>query len=93
MIERRRQAGGVARILSKRRAELPVVNILGGLRRRSRALALIRVVSDMFSLWWRALVSCTTQSRALRAGTVRTVRGVRWVWFHGGHGRGKLAGV
>lgn len=93
MVERRRQVGRVARILSERRAELPAVNVLGALRCRSRALALIGVVGGVFSQRWGAVVGYRAESRALRAGAVGRVRGIRWVGFHGGHGRGERAGV
>lgn len=93
MVERRRQVGRVARILSERRAELPAVNVLGALRWRSGALALIGVVGDVFPQRRRALVGYSAESRALRAGAVGRMRGIRWVGFHGGHGRGVRAGV
>lgn len=93
MIERRRQVGRVARILSERRAELPAVNVLGALGWRPGALALVGVVANVFSQRRRALVGYGAESRALRAGAVGRMRGVRWVGFHGGHGGGKRAGV
>ena len=93
MVKRRRQVGGVARILSERWAELPAVNVLGALRWRSGALALVGVMSDGLSQWWRALVDYSTEPRALRAGAVGRMRGIRWVGFHGGHGRREWAGV
>lgn len=93
MVERRRQVGGVARILSERWAELPAVNVLGALSWRSGALALVGVVSDGLSQRWRALVDYSTEPGALRAGAVGRMRGIGWVGFHGGHGRGERAGV
>lgn len=93
MVERRRQVARVTRILSERRAELPALNVLGALGWRSRALALIGVVVDVFSQRRRVLVGYSAESRALRAGAVGRMRGVRWIGFHGGHGRGERAGV
>lgn len=86
MVERRRQVGRVARILSERRAQLPAGNVLG-------ALALIGVVGDVFSKRRRVLVGQSAESGTLRTGAVGRVRGVRWVGFHWGHGGGERAGV
>lgn len=93
MVEGRRQVGRVTRIFSERRAQLPAVNVLGALRWRSGALALIGVAGNVISQWWRALVGYSTDSRALRARAVGRMRGIRWVKFHRGHGRGERAVV
>lgn len=69
------------------------MNVLGALRRRSGALALIGVMGDVLPQRRRALVGYGAESRALRAGAIGRMGGVRRVGFHGGHGRGERTGV
>lgn len=93
MVQRGGRVGRVAGVLSERGADLPAVDVLRALSRRSGALALVGVVGAVIRLGRRALVGRGADPRPLRAGAVVRMRSVRRVRVHGGHGGRQRAAV